>query len=163
MNHTISIQYGSWVVYAGLLRPDGPGALHHVEPVSHTACFAPLVGSRTHHRHLHGSRMLDRTIHCCACVMWRLTSSFVAVLEESVVTEIAHRYRQCECFPSTCERSRALVSTYTASADTSARVAQRLDAETCHGRTCEIMIRFEKDADHAAETARSGGNEEMVQ
>ena len=100
--------------------------------------------------------MLDSTIHYC--VIWRLTSSFVAVLEESVVTEIAHR--QCECFPSTCERSRALVLTYKASADTSARVAQRLDAETRHGRTCEIMIRFEKDA---AETARSGGNEEVVQ
>ena len=103
--------------------------------------------------------MLDNTIHYC--VIWRLTSSFVAVLEESVVTEIAHR--QCECFPSTCERSRALISTYAASVDTSARVAQRLDAETRHGRTCEIMIRFEKDADHAAETARSGGNEEVVQ
>ena len=154
----------TWVV-GGVYRPPAPwralfvGFSPHVEPVSHTACFTPPVDSRTHHRHLHGSNMLDKAIHCC--VRWRLTSSFVAVLEESVVTEIAHR--QCECFPSTCERSRALVSTYTASADTSARVAQRLDAETRHGRTCEIMIRFEKDADHAAETARSGGNEEVVQ
>ena len=102
--------------------------------------------------------MLDNTIHCC--VIWRLTSSFVAVLEESAITEIAHR--QCECFPSTCERSRALISTYAASVDTSARVAQRLDAETRHGRTCEFMIRFDKDADHAVETAKSGGNVQAV-
>ena len=44
--------------------------------------------------------MLDKITH--SCVMWHLTSVFVAVLEESVVAEIAHP--QCECFLSIAVR-----------------------------------------------------------
>ena len=46
--------------------------------------------------------------------------------------------------------------------DASSRAEQRLEAETHHGSICENTIRFQEDADHAAETARSGGNEEVL-